>query len=115
MRSMGRLDEMRRRLPVVDSFPTPGSRRALPLAKGEAPRPTLCVWELTLACDHQCLHCGPRAHRARPDELTTEECLQVVDELAELGVGEVVLIGGEAYLRDDFCWWCAGAESTACR
>ncbi len=93
---------MRRRLPVVTSLPKPSSRRALPLAEGEAPRPKLAVWELTLACDHQCLHCGPRAHRARADELTTDEALRLVDELADLGVGEVVLIGGEAYLRDDF-------------
>lgn len=93
---------MRRRLPVVDRLPAPGSRRALPLAKGEAPTPTFAVWELTLACDHRCRHCGPRAAKARPDELSTDECLRLVDELAELGVGEVVLIGGEAYLRDDF-------------
>src|SRR5690606_1457525 len=53
-------------------------------------------------CDHRCLHCGPRAGQARPDELTTEEALRLVAELAELGVGEVVLIGGEAYLRNDF-------------
>ena len=64
--------------------------------------PRLAVWELTLACDQRCLHCGPRAADARPDELTTEEALQLVGELAEMGVGEVVLIGGEAYLRNDF-------------
>ncbi|MCA9705569.1 MAG: radical SAM protein, partial [Myxococcales bacterium] len=107
---MSRLERMRRRLPVVDRLPPAGSRRTLPLAEGEAPRPTLAVWELTLACDHQCLHCGPRAGRARPDELTTDECLRLVAELAELGVGEVVLIGGEAYLRDDFL-----LVSRACR
>ncbi|MEM6290342.1 MAG: radical SAM protein [Myxococcota bacterium] len=64
--------------------------------------PRLAVWELTLACDQRCLHCGPRAADARPDELTTSEALQLVGELAEMGVGEVVLIGGEAYLRNDF-------------
>jgi len=53
-------------------------------------------------CDHRCLHCGPRAGSARDDELDTEEALRLVGELAELGVGEVSLIGGEAYLRDDF-------------
>lgn len=99
-----RLNEARRRLPVVDALPTSGSRRYLPQqADGVAvPQPSLCVWELTLACDHRCLHCGPRAGEARPDELTTEEALKLVGELAELGVGEVVLIGGEAYLRNDF-------------
>lgn len=77
-------------------------RHHLPVKQGEAPKPTLAVWEITLACDHRCLHCGPRAGIGRDDELDTEECLSVVAELAELGVGEVVLIGGEAYLRSDF-------------
>lgn len=101
------LDEVRKRLPVLDGPLPARDRFHLPddpvqLREGGVPRPTLAVWELTLACDHRCLHCGPRAGRARPDELSTDECLRLVDELAELGVGEVVLIGGEAYLRDDF-------------
>ena len=33
--------------------------------------------ELTLACDLACRHCGSRAGRARPDELTTEEALDL--------------------------------------
>ena len=99
-----RLSEARKRLPIVDALPKPRSRRYLPeLAEGVAiPTPHLCVWELTLACDHRCLHCGPRAGEARPDELTTEEALDLVQQIADLGVGEVVLIGGEAYLRNDF-------------
>jgi len=99
-----RLKDARKRLPVVDALPKSKSRRYLPdeIDNLEVPRPSLCVWELTLACDHRCLHCGPRAGEARPDELTTDEALALVGELAELGVGEVVLIGGEAYLRNDF-------------
>src|ERR1700691_3426568 len=62
-------------------------------------RPSYVVWELTLACDLACGHCGSRAGRARPDELTTEECLDLVDQMADLGVKEVTLIGGEAYLH----------------
>lgn len=68
-----------------------------------AARPILAVWEITLACDLACKHCGSRAGRARPDELSTVEALDLVDQLAELGVIEVVLIGGESYLRDDWC------------
>src|SRR5690606_21224022 len=49
-----------------------------------------------------CRHCGSRAGRDRPDELSTEECLDLVDQMAELGVREVSLIGGEAYLREDW-------------
>ncbi|HEX8791066.1 MAG TPA: radical SAM protein [Polyangiaceae bacterium] len=81
-------------------------RRYLPLAEPR-PRdaqykPLIAVWELTLRCDLACRHCGSRAGRARPDELSTDECLDLVRQLAELGTREVAIIGGEAYLRDDW-------------
>jgi Y-X(10)_GDL-associated radical SAM protein len=60
------------------------------------------VWEITLACDLKCLHCGSRAGRRRTGELSTAECLDVVEALARLGTREVSLIGGEAYLRKDW-------------
>jgi radical SAM protein with 4Fe4S-binding SPASM domain len=88
--------------PVADP-----AKRRLPL-RGQssevdrAVRPTYAVWELTLRCDLACRHCGSRAGRARPDELSTAEALDMVEQLAELGVLEVSLIGGEAYLRDDW-------------
>ncbi len=98
-----RLRDVRRRLPVLTSALPKDKTRVLPtIHQGEVPTPRHAVWEFTLACDQRCLCCGPRAGIARPDELTTEECLRLVDELAELGVGEVTLIGGEAYLRADF-------------
>ncbi len=96
------LQDVRRRLPIIDSLPIPKDRSFTRRPLGPTPRPTIAVWEFTLLCDHRCLHCGPRAGAARPDELTTEEAIRLVGELAELGVGEVALIGGEAYLRDDF-------------
>ena len=65
-------------------------------------RPAYVVWELTLACDQRCLHCGSRAAEARPDELSTEEALGVVRQLGAMGAREVVLIGGEAYLHEGF-------------
>jgi len=64
--------------------------------------PVHVVWEITLACDLKCLHCGSRAGRRRPRELTTGECLDVIDRLARLGTREISLIGGEAYLREDW-------------
>jgi len=60
------------------------------------------VWELTLACNLRCSHCGSRAGKRRPDELTTGEALDVVDSLARLGTRELSVIGGEAYLRRDW-------------
>ncbi|GAA4395255.1 radical SAM/SPASM domain-containing protein [Tsukamurella soli] len=71
-----------------------------------APRPrlrrTYAVWELTLACNLACAHCGSRAGTARPDELSAAEALDVVDQFAEVGIEEVTLIGGEAFLRRDW-------------
>lgn len=71
------------------------------MAAGVPPKPRHAVWEFTSACDQKCVHCGPRSGARRPDELSTEEALKLVDELADEGVGEVTLIGGEAYLRED--------------
>lgn len=64
--------------------------------------PAYVVWELTLRCDQPCTHCGSRAGDARPNELSTEEALRVVDQLASMRAKEVVLIGGEAYLHPGF-------------
>jgi radical SAM protein with 4Fe4S-binding SPASM domain len=94
-----------RQLPIApEAAPT---LRRLPLAGEARPtdqqwRPIYCVWEVTLRCDLACRHCGSRAGHARSDELTTEQCLDLVRQMAELGVKEVTLIGGEAYLRDDW-------------
>jgi radical SAM protein with 4Fe4S-binding SPASM domain len=95
---------LRRSLPIApDALP---ARRHLPLAPEsrdvDEVRPIYAVWEVTLRCDLACVHCGSRAGRARPDELTTAECLDLVEQIADLGVREVTLIGGEAYLRDDW-------------
>ncbi|MCA9667250.1 MAG: radical SAM protein [Myxococcales bacterium] len=66
------------------------------------PHPLYVVWEITLRCDLGCKHCGSRAGKARSHEMSTEECLEVVRQLAEMRVREVTLIGGEAYLREDW-------------
>jgi radical SAM protein with 4Fe4S-binding SPASM domain len=87
-------------LPLFDA-----KRRHLPLADAARPvdradRPIYVVWELTLACDLACRHCGSRAGVARPDELALSEALGLVRQLANLRVKEVTLIGGEVYLYD---------------
>jgi radical SAM protein with 4Fe4S-binding SPASM domain len=82
------------------------ARRQLPLAaarpEDRETRPIYAVWEITLQCDLACRHCGSRAGRARPDELDTDECLELVRQMSELGIREITLIGGEAYLRSDW-------------
>ena len=64
--------------------------------------PVHVVWETTLACNLKCQHCGSRAGRPRSDELSTDECLDLIDQLARLGTRELSMIGGEAYLRQDW-------------
>lgn len=95
----------RRNLPIAPQAEPP--RRQLPLANEARDidrrwQPIYAVWEITLKCDLACRHCGSRAGRERPEELSTAECLDLVRQMAELGIKEVTLIGGEAYLRDDW-------------
>jgi len=66
------------------------------------PHPILAVWEITLACDQACRHCGSRAGTPRTAELSRAEALELVQQLAAVKVREVTLLGGEAYLRSDW-------------
>lgn len=65
-------------------------------------RTTYAVWEITLKCNLACSHCGSRAGSARTDELSTEEAFDLVRQMAEVGIHEVTMIGGEAFLRRDW-------------
>jgi AdoMet-dependent heme synthase len=66
--------------------------------------PYTISWNLTQRCNQQCAHCYLSAfpHADSTDELTTEECLRVMDEMA--GVNPdllLILTGGEPFLRRD--------------
>lgn len=61
-----------------------------------------CVWEITLACCFSCNYCGSRAGKARENELTTEECLEVAQQLADMGCYRVSLICGEVFMKSDW-------------
>jgi len=61
------------------------------------------VWEITLRCNIHCLHCGSSAeNKTRSNELTTEEALDLIEQLADLGCKRIVLSGGEPFLRKDW-------------
>jgi radical SAM protein with 4Fe4S-binding SPASM domain len=74
----------------------------LSASAGRYRRSTVAVWEITLRCNLACSHCGSRAGAARESELDTAEALDLVSQLADAGIREVSLIGGEAYLRPDW-------------
>ena len=64
--------------------------------------PFVVGWEFTLACNLRCRHCGSSAGIARPNELTTNEALQLCDQFPALLVQEVDFTGGEPLLRKDW-------------
>ena len=65
-------------------------------------RISYAVWEITLKCNLACQHCGSRAGHTRTNELSTAEALDLVKQMAEVGIKEVTIIGGEAFLRPDW-------------
>jgi len=64
-------------------------------------KPRLVAWELTNACNLACLHCRGSAQKTPgPEELSTEEAKNLVDQLDEYKP-ILILSGGEPLLRKD--------------
>ncbi len=63
--------------------------------------PSLVSWNLTKKCNLRCPHCYMEAGRAAARELTTAECLALVEEMHALGTEMLILTGGEPLLRKD--------------
>lgn len=59
------------------------------------------TWNITRRCNLKCVHCYVDAGPQDPGELTTEEAMDVVDQMAEVGVPMVIFSGGEPLLRKD--------------
>jgi mycofactocin biosynthetic radical S-adenosylmethionine protein MftC len=70
--------------------------------KGGLDAPICLTWELTYGCNLACVHCLSSSGRRDPEELSTEECKAVIDELARLQVFYVNIGGGEPTIRPDF-------------
>lgn len=60
--------------------------------------PYIIGWELTLACNLICAHCGSSAGKQRNKELTLDEALGLCDQFPPLLVQEVNFTGGEPLL-----------------
>ncbi len=58
-------------------------------------------WNLTRMCNLRCPHCYLEAGRKAENELTTDECLGLIDEMKALGTEMLILTGGEPLLRRD--------------
>lgn len=70
--------------------------------KGEPNTPLIVSYSVTKACNLRCLHCHVEAQEAMANELSLQEAMQVIDEMALLGTEALIFSGGEPLLRKDF-------------
>jgi mycofactocin biosynthetic radical S-adenosylmethionine protein MftC len=66
--------------------------------RGGLSAPITVTWEITAACNIACVHCLSSSGRRRPRELTTQQALALVDELAEMQVFQIHFGGGEPFI-----------------
>jgi radical SAM protein with 4Fe4S-binding SPASM domain len=59
-------------------------------------------WDITYKCNLRCKHCLVDAGIGLPNELNTDECLEIIDELAKHRFRLIVFSGGEPFIRHDF-------------
>ena len=64
--------------------------------------PICLTWELTYACNLQCVHCLSSSGQRDDRELSTVEAKQVLDELRAMQVFYINIGGGEPMVRRDF-------------
>ncbi|MEW6349434.1 MAG: mycofactocin radical SAM maturase [Thermodesulfobacteriota bacterium] len=64
--------------------------------------PVNVTWEVTYACNLSCIHCLSDSGRKRSQELTTCQCLRVIDALSANKVFQFSIGGGEPFSRSDF-------------
>lgn len=64
--------------------------------------PERIYWEVTRDCNLRCLHCrAVPAEGSSPEELTTQQCYDIMNQIAQVGWPALVLTGGEPLLRKD--------------
>ena len=59
-------------------------------------------WSITGRCNFRCRHCYINAPDAAMGEMTHEEAIQVIDQMAECGIYHLLMSGGEPFVRKDF-------------
>jgi len=64
--------------------------------------PFLVVWDFTHKCNLSCKHCYSNSGLILEEELSTQQALDVVDQLADAGVTALAFSGGEPLSRGDF-------------
>ena len=66
-------------------------------------KPDNVVWEITWKCNANCIHCGSDCVSVeKQNQLSTSECLDIINDLDTIGTKMVTLSGGDPLLREDF-------------
>lgn len=90
---------------MVATPPPSGLERLSEMCAGEGEpgqwAPQILSWNLTNRCNLRCAHCYLDAAEAGAAELSTEEALGVVDQIARAGTEMLILSGGEPLMRKD--------------
>lgn len=63
--------------------------------------PASLYWETTHGCSLRCVYCYMGADTVFPDELSTSEARDLINQAAELGIRKIVFTGGEPLIRKD--------------
>ena len=58
--------------------------------------------EVTSNCNLRCIHCYGRFERSRVDELSAKQLITILAQLAEAGVRQIELTGGECTVHPEF-------------
>ena len=80
----------------------PPAHQKMAVARSARERRPIVVWSLTRTCNLKCSHCYTASESIKyPDELSTEQCKTVLNDLAEFKVPAVLFSGGEPLVRPD--------------
>ena len=82
---------------IVSGFAEYGFNRPI-----QVHAPFLVVWNFTYKCNLKCKHCYSNSGIDPKMELSTEEAMKIVDQLADFGVTSLAFSGGEPLMRKDF-------------
>jgi len=88
---------------VTQAETAPYLLETLPAPKGFHLRTPVLAWiELTRKCNLSCPHCYIDAGKARAAEMSTSRWLELIDEMAAVGVWAIAFTGGEPTLHPGF-------------
>lgn len=66
------------------------------------PKPRIAAFEITRRCPLHCRHCRAAAASHTEDALSTQDCIRILQSLADYHRCLVILTGGEPMARQDF-------------